>query len=234
MIIVNIKFKNGSEINCLHYDKETKRGAIRGRRLSNKEYNRTTDREIVNAENRVSELLERLYDNNSYIRKPSEFYEQIFGIKLLGYQKKLLDIQFKGQLFIQTRSPHKKFGTYLRLLLTYVNMEEGGTRAAAYKSCFDEKLDSCDEYRPIFWYRNETKEKCFTHYGICNSKCYSKYGLKRTGCAGCPFGRDFEFELQVIKKYEPKLYVVVNNIFGESYEYTRKYREFSKDMGRRG
>ena len=47
-------------------------------------------------------------------------------------------------------------------------------------------------------------------------------------CAGCPFGRDFEFELEVIEKYEPKLYRAVNNIFGDSYAYTRKYREFCK------
>lgn len=111
-----------------------------------------------------------------------------------------------------------------------VRKAEGGTRSAAYKSCFDEKFDGCDEYRPIFWYLNETKEKYSTHYEICNSKCYTEYGLKRTGCAGCPFGRDFEFELQVIEKYEPKLYVAVNNIFGESYEYTRKYREFCLAM----
>lgn len=111
-----------------------------------------------------------------------------------------------------------------------IRKAEGGTRASAYKSCFDEKLDGCDEYRPIFWYHNETKEKYSNHYGIYNSKCYTEYGLKRTGCAGCPFGRDFEFELQVIENYEPKLYVAVNNIFGDSYAYTRKYREFCKEM----
>ena len=65
---------------------------------------------------------------------------------------------------------------------------------------------------------------------ITHSKCYTEYGLKRTGCAGCPFGRDFEQELDVIANYEPKLYKAVNNIFGDSYEYTRKYREFVKRM----
>jgi len=43
-------------------------------------------------------------------------------------------------------------------------------------------------------------------------------------------GRDFEQELKVIETYEPKLYKAVNNIFGDSYEYTRKYREFVKRM----
>ena len=59
------------------------------------------------------------------------------------------------------------------------------------------------------------------------------YGLKRTGCAGCPFGRDFEFELQVIEKYEPKLFKAVNNIFGQSYEYTRAYRSFCEEMDKK-
>ena len=52
--------------------------------------------------------------------------------------------------------------------------------------------------------------------------------MARTGCAGCPFGRDFEFELEIMGKYEPKLFRAVNIIFGSSYEYTRKYREFYK------
>lgn len=56
---------------------------------------------------------------------------------------------------------------------------------------------------------------------------------KRTGCAGCPFGKDFENELKIIEEYEPKLYKAVNNIFGESYEYTRKFLEFRKELSQK-
>ena len=105
---------------------------------------------------------------------------------------------------------------------------EGGVRANAFKNCFDEKTD-CDDYRPIFWYTEAEKKEYEQHYGIEHSRCYSEYGLKRTGCAGCPFGRDFETELEAIQKYEPQLYKAVNNIFGKSYEYTRKFREFQKE-----
>lgn len=111
-----------------------------------------------------------------------------------------------------------------------VRKAEGGIRATAYKSCFDENGDGYDNYRPLFWFedkdRKEYEEKC----GIIHSKCYTEYGLKRTGCAGCPYGKDFEFELEVIKKYEPKLFKAVNKVFGDTYEYTRKYREFCKKM----
>lgn len=54
--------------------------------------------------------------------------------------------------------------------------------------------------------------------------------MKRTGCAGCPFGRDFENELTVIQTYEPRLSIAVNNIFKDSYEYTRAYKKFVEDM----
>lgn len=111
-----------------------------------------------------------------------------------------------------------------------VRKTEGGTRAVAYKNCFTENVGGTDEYRPIWWYSNSDKECYEKCYGIDHSKCYSEYGLQRTGCAGCPFGKDFEFELDVIQKYEPKLYNAVNNIFKESYEYTRKYRKFREEM----
>lgn len=115
-----------------------------------------------------------------------------------------------------------------------IRKSEGGARSSAYKSCFDEnsksKNNTYDNYRPMFWYKNSDKEEYDLHYGIVHSRCYTEYGLKRTGCAGCPFGRYFEQELEIIEEYEPKLFSAVNNIFGDSYEYTRKYREFCKEM----
>lgn len=111
------------------------------------------------------------------------------------------------------------------LEISGIRKAEGGIRDVMYKNCFDNNEDY-DKYRPLFWYTNADKEEYEKHYNIIHSKCYTEYGLKRTGCAGCPFGRDFEFELEVIKQYEPKLYKAVNNIFGDSYKYTRMYREF--------
>lgn len=116
------------------------------------------------------------------------------------------------------------------LQIVGIRKAEGGVRSTAYKSCFDENIGKCDNYRPLFWYKDSDKVDYEMAYDIKHSRCYVEYGLKRTGCAGCPFGRNFENELKVIQKYEPKLYKAVNNIFGASYEYTRKYREFVKMM----
>lgn len=120
---------------------------------------------------------------------------------------------------------HEKMKEGYDLDISGVRKAEGGVRANAYKSCFDNK-DNYDRFRPIFWFSDDDKSYYRKLYNVSNSKCYSQYGLKRTGCCGCPFGREFEQELQIINKFEPKFYKAVNNIFKDSYEYTRKYKEF--------
>ena len=101
---------------------------------------------------------------------------------------------------------------------------EGGVRSIAYKSCFDTK-DKYDNYRPIFWFTDGDKLEYRKLFNVSNSKCYSVYGLKRTGCVGCPFSKNYKEELEIVKKYEPKLYNAVTNIFKDSYEYINKYKE---------
>lgn len=118
----------------------------------------------------------------------------------------------------------KEFGYDLNIV--GVRKSEGGIRATSYKNCFDEKVGECDNYRPLFWYNDKDKREYEDVYDITHSKCYTEYGLKRTGCCGCPYGRDYKTELEIIQKYEPKLYKAVINVFGDAYEYTRQYREF--------
>ncbi len=117
------------------------------------------------------------------------------------------------------------------LSITGVRKAEGGARASAYKNCFTPASDNTiDEYRPVFWYKQDTKTEFKDHYKVRYSDCYEVWGLPRTGCSGCPYAQDFESELEAVEKYEPKLYKALNKVFGESYEYTRKYREFQKAM----
>lgn len=111
-----------------------------------------------------------------------------------------------------------------------VRKAEGGARRSAYKTCFSSSNEGCDEYRPIFWYLADTKSVYEAHYNVQNSRCYNQYGLKRTGCAGCPYSKNFEDELEAMRQYEPQLYLAVNNIFADSYEYTRNYKNFVHKM----
>ena len=105
---------------------------------------------------------------------------------------------------------------------------EGGARASAYRSCFDENSGRPDRFRPIFWLKDSDRDAYDRAFGVTHSDCYSVYGLTRTGCACCPFGRNFEAELEAAKKYEPKLYAAAVNVFGDAYAYTRAYREYAR------
>lgn len=111
-----------------------------------------------------------------------------------------------------------------------VRKAEGGARAAAYSNCYTHKDDKVSTYRPLFWFKNEDKTIYEEHYGVRHSRCYTNYHLKRTGCCACPCANNFEEELLTLQKHEPKLYNACMHVFGESYEYMRKYRKFQKEM----
>lgn len=111
---------------------------------------------------------------------------------------------------------------------TGVRKAEGGIRATAYSSCYEKVLGSTDEFRPLFWMTDAQKELYRKHFGILRSDCYEIWGMKRTGCVGCPFGKEFEAELLIAKEYEPKRYAAMLAIFGKSYDYTRRFLEFRK------
>ncbi|MBR1597389.1 MAG: phosphoadenosine phosphosulfate reductase family protein [Lachnospiraceae bacterium] len=160
--------------------------------------------------------------------------ESSFNIAYNQYLKEFL-VEYPPQFHISNKCCHyakklvakkyKENGGF-DLNIYGVRKSEGGVRRSAYKTCFSSNDEECDEYRPIFWYLADTKNLYYKHYNIQNSRCYCEYGLKRTGCAGCPFARNFEEELEAMRRFEPKLYVAVNNIFADSYAYTRKYRDF--------
>lgn len=103
---------------------------------------------------------------------------------------------------------------------------ESGIRSVKIKACFSENESGTDTFRPIWWFTDKEKAEYKTFFNIVFSDCYELWEMKRTGCAGCPFGSSYENELNLIKQYEPKLYNAIYNIFGKSYEYTRKYKAF--------
>ena len=160
----------------------------------------------------------------------------------IGYNKYLKEfmVQHPPEFRISNKCCHfakknvalrfKKEGKF-DLSIVGVRKAEGGARSTAYTSCFSAG-EICDEYRPIFWYLKATKKEYEEYFRIKNSRCYDEYGLKRTGCVGCPFGRNLMQELETIRIYEPRLYVAVNNIFGNSYAYTEAYRDFVNEQRR--
>lgn len=119
------------------------------------------------------------------------------------------------------------------LNITGVRKYEGGARAALSSCYSDNAHNHVKDFRPIFWYTNADKEAYEKIFGVVHSKCYTEYGLKRTGCVGCPYGRDLAYELDVCEHYEPNLRLACNHIFADSYEYTFQYKEFARKMQER-
>ena len=115
--------------------------------------------------------------------------------------------------------------------VTGIRKSEGGIRAFAYQNCFSfDKSKGINRYRPIFWYKDEDKKYYEEVFGVTHSDCYTKYGFTRTGCVCCPYSKNLFEDLEVTKRYEPILYRACNKVFKDTYEYTKKYREFCKEM----
>lgn len=117
------------------------------------------------------------------------------------------------------------------LICNGVRRSENGIRRARYKSCFTSNLKGGpDYYRPLYFITDISKKIYDDTFNVQHSLCYTKYGLPRTGCVGCPFAIGFEEELRIINKHEQNLGKAVENIFGGSYELTREYREYRKNI----
>lgn len=111
--------------------------------------------------------------------------------------------------------------------VTGMRQAEGGIRALSIKSCWSDATDkNIARFRPLFFWSDADKAAYKEAFGITYSDAYEVYGYKRTGCAGCPFNSKFDRDLQVMQIYEPKLYKAAINIFGKSYDYTRKFRAY--------
>lgn len=117
------------------------------------------------------------------------------------------------------------------LVCVGVRKAEEGIRASQYKSCFNEGSNA-NHFRPVFWFSDKDKIEYCDYYGVTQSRCYTEYGLPRTGCVGCPFAKNYEQELSIVEKYEPKLIKAANNIFNDSYTYTRQYLKFREERKR--
>jgi len=115
----------------------------------------------------------------------------------------------------------------LDLVVLGIRKAEGGGRVGAYKSCYTKvKADSYHVYMPLFWWDENMRAWFIKSQNIQLSDAYTVYGLKRTGCAGCPFGRDFLGEMRTVERFEPKLAKGIHAIFKDAHEFTTAYKQF--------
>ena len=155
---------------------------------------------------------------NQYLKEFLMKYPPDFPIsnKCCDYAKKKVAVMFNKNNNID-------------LNCTGIRRSEGGRRSDL-KTCYTVCDDKYDEFRPILWFVDDDKKEYEELFNIIHNECYTVWGLKRTGCCGCPYGRNMTQELESIKQYEPKLYKACITLFGKSYEYTKKYHEFVNEM----
>lgn len=109
-------------------------------------------------------------------------------------------------------------------VVTGMRQEEGGSRAVSLKNtgCYFKNSNGQHFYHPLNMWSDKTKAHFKETRGIVNSDCYEVWGMVRTGCCGCPYGSNFEEEIKLIERHEPKLSKAIKNLFGASYEIKRE------------
>ena len=90
-----------------------------------------------------------------------------------------------------------------------VRQEESKMRKSQYSSC----LKNNGDFTPLYDWSDEMVDLVYRVYGIEIPECYQY--LERTGCAGCPYGRNTETELSLLPELQRKAAI---RYFKESYD----------------
>ena len=90
-----------------------------------------------------------------------------------------------------------------------VRGSESRTRKAQYTSCFNKE----GNFTPLWDLTTELMEEIYKTYKIEVPEVYET--LSRTGCMGCPYGRNIQKELRTLNKNQ---YNYVTNLFKDSYQ----------------
>ena len=128
------------------------------------------------------------------------------------------------------KAPAHKIQKDYEMIITGERRDEGGMRSVPRKDntalCFTETSSGQYRFRPLYYVSDTDKDWYKKKYGIRYSDAYEVYGLTRTGCCGCPISYKAVDDLEKIKPYEPNVVKAAWNVFGKSYEYRQKYKDY--------
>lgn len=128
------------------------------------------------------------------------------------------------------KAPAHKIQKDYEMIITGERRDEGGMRSVPRKDntalCFTETSSGQYRFRPLYYVSDTDKDWYKKKYGIRYSDAYEVYGLTRTGCCGCPISYKAVDDLEKIKPYEPNVVKAAWNVFGKSYEYRKKYKDY--------
>lgn len=109
----------------------------------------------------------------------------------------------------------------IKINIVGVRLEEGGIRKYSIKGCVN-KNGKVIKFYPLLNFTNQDVTDLINHFGIELNDAYTIWGLKRTGCFGCPFSKDWKKELELLQKIEPNKYKAAINLFDKSYKLKQK------------
>lgn len=106
--------------------------------------------------------------------------------------------------------PMKQYGKRTgKKAIIGVRQAESQTRKAKYNTC----LKADGGFNPIYDFSDALMDGIYEAYGLEIPKCYIY--LHRTGCAGCPYGRNIENELSLLPELQRQAAI---KYFRESYD----------------
>lgn len=118
------------------------------------------------------------------------------------------------------------------MIITGERRDEGGMRSVPKSEsangtmCFSETASGQFRFKPLYYVSDADKDWYKKRRGIKYSDAYEVYGLTRTGCCGCSISSKAIEDLELIKPYEPNVVKAAWHIFGKSYLYRQKYKEY--------
>ena len=133
---------------------------------------------------------------------PKKYVEPVLNGDLHKVSSKCCDYLKKKPMEDYQKKTGKK-------LIIGVRGTESLLRKSQYKSCFTKD----GKFTPLWDLSDELIEKIYEHYNIETPSIYNT--LSRTGCMGCPYGRNIENELKTLSENQ---YNYVLSLFKESYD----------------
>ena len=141
-------------------------------------------------------------DENTRFRLPKEASELLLNGELHRISSKCCDYLKKKPMAKYLKETNKK-------LIIGVKAEESQMRKARYKGCFT----SDGKFSPLWDLTEEMEDAIYFYYQIDIPPIYEV--LDRTGCMGCPYGKNIEQELQTLSDNQ---YKYVLSMFQQSYD----------------
>jgi 3'-phosphoadenosine 5'-phosphosulfate sulfotransferase (PAPS reductase)/FAD synthetase len=154
-----------------------------------------------------------LTNSNSRFKLPKKYVEPLINNELPMVSNKCCYYLKKKPMVDYQKKTGKK-------LILGVRGSESLLRSSQYKGCFTKD----GKFTPLWDLTDELLEKIYGQYNIEIPSIYKT--LKRTGCMGCPYGRNIEKELETLSHNQLN-YVL--KLFSKSYDIKGvNYNQFIK------